>query len=147
MNQKTSNILFVALPSPNTKKNHPKWDLGKDFFPSLYRKIKDQNPSISKDFTNTFLKFPRDGLETTWRQCWSSGLKNVLRKLLSIGQAIGKPLSLIMQFQLISKSYSLDYEFESTAFSVVLDDNPEVCLPWFYPKYVPRYSHNNFSLQ
>ena len=22
---------FVALPSPNTKKNHPKWDLGKDF--------------------------------------------------------------------------------------------------------------------
>ena len=69
------------------------------------------------------------------------------RKLLSIAQAIGKPLSLIMQFQLISKSYSLDYEFESTAFSVVLDDNPEVFLPWFYPKYVPRYSHNNFSLQ
>ena len=61
--------------------------------------------------------------------------------------SIGKPLTLIMQFQLISKSYSLDNEFESTAFSVVLDDNPEVCLPWFYPKYVPRYSHNNFSLQ
>ena len=35
------NIFFVALPSPNTKKNHPKWDLGKDFFPILYRNIKD----------------------------------------------------------------------------------------------------------
>ena len=23
---------FVDLPLPNTKKNHPKWDLGKDFF-------------------------------------------------------------------------------------------------------------------
>ena len=41
------------------------------FFPSLYRKIKDQNPSISEDFTKTFLKWPRDRLETTWRQCWS----------------------------------------------------------------------------
>ena len=51
------------------------------------------------------------------------------------------------QFQSISKSYILDYEFESTAFSVVVDNNPEVWLPWFYPKYVPRYSHNNFSLQ
>ena len=57
-----------------------------------------------------------------------------------------KPLS-PSQFQSISKSYSLDYEFESTAFSVVVDNNPEVWLPWFYPKYVPRYSHNNFSLQ
>ena len=51
------------------------------------------------------------------------------------------------QYQLISKSYSLDYVFESTAFSVVVDNNPEVWLPWFYPKYVPIYSHNNFSLQ
>ena len=51
------------------------------------------------------------------------------------------------QFKSISKSYSLDYEFESTAFSVVVDNNPEVWLPWFYPKYVPKYSHNNFSLQ
>ena len=25
------NLFFVALPSPNTKKKHPKWDLGKDF--------------------------------------------------------------------------------------------------------------------
>ena len=31
MNQKTDIFSFVALPSPNTKKNHPKWDLGKDF--------------------------------------------------------------------------------------------------------------------
>ena len=71
---------FVILPSPNTKKNHPKWD----FFPSLYRKMKDQNPSISEDFTKTFLKWPRHGLETTWRKCWSSRRKRVLRKLLRI---------------------------------------------------------------
>ena len=70
MNQKIDIFSFVALPSPNTKKNHPKWDLGKDFS-SLYRKIKDHNPSISEDFMKTFLKWPRDRLETTWRQCWS----------------------------------------------------------------------------
>ena len=28
MNQKIDIFSFVALPSPNTKKNHPKWDLG-----------------------------------------------------------------------------------------------------------------------
>ena len=47
----------------------------------------------------------------------------------------------------INKSYSLDYEYESTAFSVVLDNNLQVWLTWFYPQYVPRYSHNNFYLQ
>ena len=31
MNQKIDIFSLVALPSPNTKKNHPKWDLGKDF--------------------------------------------------------------------------------------------------------------------
>ena len=31
MNQKIDIFSFVALHSPNTKKNHPKWDLGKDF--------------------------------------------------------------------------------------------------------------------
>ena len=31
MNQKIDIFSFVALTSPNTKKNHPKWDLGKDF--------------------------------------------------------------------------------------------------------------------
>ena len=46
--------------------------------------MKDQNPSISEYFTKTFLKWPRDGLETTWRKCWSSGRKKVLRKLLHI---------------------------------------------------------------
>ena len=94
MNQKIAIFSFVALPPPSTKTNHPRWDLGKEFFASLYRKIKDQNPSISEDFTKTFLKWPRDGLETTWRQCWSalvsfgqletSGRQNVLRKLLRI---------------------------------------------------------------
>ena len=27
---------FIALPSPNTKKNHPKWDLGNEFFPQAF---------------------------------------------------------------------------------------------------------------
>ena len=31
MNQKIGIFSFVAFPSPDTKKNHPKWDLGKDF--------------------------------------------------------------------------------------------------------------------
>ena len=30
-NQKIEIFSFVTLPSPNTKKKHPKWDLGKDF--------------------------------------------------------------------------------------------------------------------
>ena len=54
------------------------------FLNGLYRKMKDQNPSISEDFTKTFLKWPRHGLETTWRKCWSSLRKRVLRKLLRI---------------------------------------------------------------
>ena len=36
MNQKIEIFFFVALPSPNTKKNHPKWDLGKDFSPQVF---------------------------------------------------------------------------------------------------------------
>ena len=31
MNQKIETFSFVALPSPNTKKKLPKWDLGEDF--------------------------------------------------------------------------------------------------------------------
>ena len=53
----------------------------KIFLPNPLQKDKYQNPSISKDFTKTLLKLQRDGLETTRRQCWSSGRKNVLRKL------------------------------------------------------------------
>ena len=30
MNQKIEIFSFNALPSPNTNKNHPMWDLGKD---------------------------------------------------------------------------------------------------------------------
>ena len=30
MNQKIEIFSFVALPSPNAKKNYPKWDVGKD---------------------------------------------------------------------------------------------------------------------
>ena len=35
VNQKIEIFSFVALPSPNTKKNHPKWDLGKEINKSL----------------------------------------------------------------------------------------------------------------
>ena len=31
MNQKIDVFSFVSLPSPNTKKNNTKWDLGKYF--------------------------------------------------------------------------------------------------------------------
>ena len=87
MNQKIDIFSFVALPSPNTEKNHPKWDLGKDFSSQAFRKIKDQNPSISENFTKTLLKWTRDRLETTWRQCWS------LRAEKRSAQASAHPLS------------------------------------------------------
>ena len=31
MNQKIEIFSFVVLSSPNAKKKHPKWDVGKDF--------------------------------------------------------------------------------------------------------------------
>ena len=40
MNQKIEIFSFVALPSADTKKNHPKWDLGKDFLPKPLEKDK-----------------------------------------------------------------------------------------------------------
>ena len=39
INQKVDIFSFVALPSPNTKKKHPKWDLGKDFFSQAFIEI------------------------------------------------------------------------------------------------------------
>ena len=86
MNQNIEIVSFVALPSPNTKKE-PITKPIEFFFPSFYRKIKEQNPSISEDFTKTFLKWPRDGLETVWRQCWSLG------RLKCSAQASAHPLS------------------------------------------------------
>ena len=50
MNQKIEIFSFVVLPSPNTKKKHPKWDLGKEFSSQAFIERKDQNPSISEDF-------------------------------------------------------------------------------------------------
>lgn len=39
---------IVDLPPPNTEKNHPKWDLGKDFSSQAFIEIKKgQNPSTS----------------------------------------------------------------------------------------------------
>ena len=43
----------------------------KIFLPKPFWKIKDQNPSISENFTKTVLTWPRDRLETRRRQCWS----------------------------------------------------------------------------
>ena len=37
MNQKIEIFSFAALPSPNTKKNHPKWVLGKDFSSQAFK--------------------------------------------------------------------------------------------------------------
>ena len=39
MNQKIDIFSFVALPSPNTKKNHPKWHLDKDFSSQAFNPI------------------------------------------------------------------------------------------------------------
>ena len=36
MNQKIEIFSFATLPSPNTKKKHPKCDLGKDFSSQAY---------------------------------------------------------------------------------------------------------------
>ena len=52
----------------------------KIFFPSIYRKIKDQIPRMSEDFTKTFLKWPRDRLRLRDVNVGLSGRKNVLRK-------------------------------------------------------------------
>ena len=52
---KNWNLFFVALPSPNTKKNHPKSDLGKDFFfPILYRKINIKIRAFTKTSRKRF---------------------------------------------------------------------------------------------
>ena len=40
INQKIDIFSFVAFPSPNTEKNHPKWDLGKDFSSQAFTKDK-----------------------------------------------------------------------------------------------------------
>ena len=45
MNQKIDMFSFVALPSPNPKKNHPKWDLGKDFSKSEHFRRLHENVS------------------------------------------------------------------------------------------------------
>ena len=46
MNQKIEIFSFIALPSPNTKKNHPKWDLGKDFSSQAFKGQMNQKIEI-----------------------------------------------------------------------------------------------------
>ena len=70
MNQKIEIFSFVALPSPNTKKNHPKWDLGKDFSSQAFKgrqkiKIRAFPKTSRKRFWNGRLIDWR-----LWRQCW-----------------------------------------------------------------------------
>ena len=85
MNKKIDIFSFVALPSPNTKKNHPKWDLGKDFSSQAF--IEKQNIKI-RAFPKTSRKRFWNGRVIDWRlrdvNVGLSGRKNVLRKLLRI---------------------------------------------------------------
>ena len=70
MNQKIEIFSFAALPSSNTKKNHPKWDLGKDFpFQAFIERLIIKIRIFPKTSRKRF--WPRDRLEATWRQCWS----------------------------------------------------------------------------
>lgn len=52
MNKTIDIFSFVGLPLPTTKRNHSKWDLGKDFPSEVFKekKTEDQNPNISEDF-------------------------------------------------------------------------------------------------
>ena len=57
MNQKIEIFCLSLYPHQTLKRTVLNEIWGKIFFPSLYRKIKEQNPSISKGLTKTFLKF------------------------------------------------------------------------------------------
>ena len=70
MNRKLKYFLLSPYRHQTLKRTILSETWVKTFLPNLYRKIKDPNPNISEDLT-------ADGLETTWRQCWSSGRKNV----------------------------------------------------------------------
>ena len=64
MNQKIE-IFSFPLYLHQTLKRTILSEIWVKIFRPIYRKIKDQNPNISEDFAKTFLKWPRDRLETT----------------------------------------------------------------------------------
>ena len=85
MNQKIEIFSFAALSSPNAKKNHSKWDLGKDF----------SSPALKERWKIKIRAFPKTSRKRFWNgrvKDWRlrdvnvglSGRKNVLRKLLRI---------------------------------------------------------------
>ena len=85
MNPKIDIFSVVALPSPNTKKKHPKWDLGKDFSSQAFiERWKIKIPAFPKTSPKRFW----NGRAIDWRlrdvNVSLSGRKNVLRKLLRI---------------------------------------------------------------
>ena len=85
MNPKIDIFSVVALPSPNTKKKHPKWDLGKDFSSQAFiERWKIKIPAFPKTSRKRFW----NGRAIDWRlrdvNVSLSGRKNVLRKLLRI---------------------------------------------------------------
>ena len=45
---------IVALPSPNTEKNHPKWDMGKDFSSQAFIEIKKVKIRVQTLTTNEY---------------------------------------------------------------------------------------------
>ena len=85
MNQKIEIFSFAALSSPNAKKNHPKWDLGKDFSSQA---LKERWKIKIWAFPKTSRKRFWNGRVKDWRlrdvNVGLSGRKNVLRKLLRI---------------------------------------------------------------
>ena len=88
MNQKIDIFSFIALPSPNTKKNHPKWDLGKYFSSQAFiERLKIKIRAFPKTSRKRFW----NGRVIDWRlrdvrdvNVGLSGRKNVVRKLLRI---------------------------------------------------------------
>ena len=85
MNQKIETFSFVALPSPNTKKKLPKWDLGEDFSSQAFiERLKFKIRAFPKTSRKRFW----NGRVIDWRlrdvNVDLLGRKNVLRKLLRI---------------------------------------------------------------
>ena len=71
MNPKIDIFSVVALPSPNTKKKHPKWDLGKDFSSQAFiERWKIKIPAFPKTSRKRFWN-GRVIDWRLWRQCWS----------------------------------------------------------------------------
>ena len=128
MKKKKGTFSFAVLPLPNTKRNHPKWDLGKDFSSQAFnRKKKDQSPNISdrEEFDeNVFWnvramdwwKWKRASCmwrQSWWASCWSVGelkqqrrrLRKSLQSEVALFQTLSRLLIHLVQFAKCSKFF------------------------------------------